>query len=230
MSSGREISQAGGEGSSDKRARDTRAQLFGAILILIVFQFPLSGYLIPGKSLAAEVGREGVFWTITLILVAYVVFIERRSLSSIGLTRINWKSIAFGVAAAFVMVAGFVAIYTAVFPALGQPANESAADAVKSTPFWFRFALVVRAALFEEIYYRGFAIERLTELTGLRWLAALVSLVAFTFAHLSYWGWAHLIVAAFGGIVLTGLYLYRRDLGSNMIAHLITDGVGFLLG
>jgi len=47
---------------------------------------------------------------------------------------------------------------------------------------------------------------------------------------LAYWGWAHLIVAAFGGAVLTVLYLYRRDLACNMVAHLITDGVGFLLG
>jgi hypothetical protein len=37
-------------------------------------------------------------------------------------------------------------------------------------------------------------------------------------------------VAGFGGAILTGLYLLRRDLGSNMIAHFLTDGVGFLLG
>jgi len=73
-------------------------------------------------------------------------------------------------------------------------------------------------------------IERLAELTRLRWLAALISLTAFTLAHLSYWGWSHLIIAGFGGAVLTGLYLLRRDLTSNMIAHFVTDGVGFLVG
>jgi uncharacterized protein len=73
-------------------------------------------------------------------------------------------------------------------------------------------------------------IERLAELTRLRWLAALISLTAFTFAHLGGWGWAHLVVAAFGGAVLTGLYLVRRDLASNMVAHFLTDGVGFLVG
>ena len=45
-------------------------------------------------------------------------------------------------------------------------------------------------------------IERLTELTRFRWVAALVSLAAFTLAHLSGWGVAHLIIAGFGGIVL----------------------------
>jgi len=26
------------------------------------------------------------------------------------------------------------------------------------------------------------------------------------------------------------LYLWRRDLASNMVAHFVTDGIGFLLG
>jgi uncharacterized protein len=79
------------------------------------------------------------------------------------------------------------------------------------------------------LFYRGFAIERLTELAHLRWLAAALSLAAFTYAHIGFWGWTHLIVAAFGGLTLTALYLWRRDLASNMIAHFFTDAVGFLL-
>jgi membrane protease YdiL (CAAX protease family) len=89
--------------------------------------------------------------------------------------------------------------------------------------------LVTRAAVFEELFYRGFAIERVAELSGRRWLAALVSLALFTSAHLDYWGWTHLIVACSGGLVLTALYLLRRDLVTNMLAHWLTDVVGFLL-
>jgi membrane protease YdiL (CAAX protease family) len=90
--------------------------------------------------------------------------------------------------------------------------------------------LILRAAAFEELFYRGFVIERLTDLTGLRWLAAVISVTAFTLAHLEYWGWAHLMIAGFAGCLLTGLYLWRRDLACNMIAHLLTDGIGFLAG
>jgi len=57
----------------------------------------------------------------------------------------------------------------------------------------------------------------------------LASLALFTFAHLNFWGWSHLIVAAYGGLVLTALYLMRRDLASNMLAHWLTDVVGFAL-
>ncbi len=200
------------------------------ILVLIIFQLPLAGYLAPGEGLSAQVRREGIYWVLTFFLLAYVRVAERRSLSSIGLKQPTSKSVGFGLAGALVLVAGFALIYMIIFPALGLPVNESQMAAVKSMPLWFRFLLVVRAAVFEEIYYRGFAIERLTEFTGLRWLASAISLTAFTFAHLAYWGWAHLIVAAFGGAVLTVLYICRRDLACNMLAHLITDSVGFLLG
>jgi len=121
-------------------------------------------------------------------------------------------------------------IYMVIFPALGLSANESMTASIQSMPLWFRIFLILRAAVFEELFYRGFMIERLTELTRLRWLAALVSLGAFTLAHVNGWGWAHLMIAGFGGIVLTTLYLVRRDLACNMLAHFLTDAVAFLVG
>jgi membrane protease YdiL (CAAX protease family) len=89
---------------------------------------------------------------------------------------------------------------------------------------------VLRAAVFEEICYRGYPIERLSELIGSKWLAGILAVLVFTLAHAGYWGWDQLIIPAFGGIVLTVLYLWRRDLGSNMIAHFVADGAGFLFG
>lgn len=55
------------------------------------------------------------------------------------------------------------------------------------------------------------------------WLAALVPLAVFTLAHLSAWGWGHLVGVLFGGALLTGLYLWQRDLVACMIAHTIID-------
>lgn len=196
---------------------------------MIALSLPISG-LVPGDNLAAQVGREAVFWTLTLLLLAYVRFVERRPMSSVGLRRPGWKTVLFGLVGACVMVTGMAAIYMVIFPALGLSMNEATAVAVRSTPFWFRVVLILRAAVFEEILYRGFMIERLTELTRVRWLAALISVAAFTLAHLGGWGWPHLMIAGFGGIVLTALYLFRGELVATMTAHFLTDAVGFLLG
>jgi uncharacterized protein len=201
-----------------------------AVAVMIVLQLPLGGWLIPGNTFYAQVGREGFFWLLTFLLICYILVVERRPLSSIGLIRPTWKTVVFGVVGAIVMVAGMAAIYMLIFPALGISGNESVMADINSTPIWFRVLLILRAAVFEETFYRGFVIERLTEVARLRWLAALISFVAFTLAHLGSWGWAHLMVAGFGGIVLTALYLLRRDLASNMVAHFLTDAVGFLVG
>jgi len=197
---------------------------------MILLQLPLANWLSPGAGLAAQCGREAMYWAFTACLLAYVLVIERRRLSSVGWRRPEWKTVGFGLAAAAVMVLGMAAIYLVVFPAIGSSSSEAALTAVRALPNWFLLMLTLRAAVFEELFYRGFMIERLTEMTGRRWLASIVSCLAFTLAHLSYWGWGHLLVAGFGGVVLTGLYLLRRDLGCNMLAHAVCDSIGLLAG
>jgi membrane protease YdiL (CAAX protease family) len=97
-------------------------------------------------------------------------------------------------------------------------------------PFWYRFLMVLRAAVVEEILFRAYLMEKVRELTG-SWLAAIVlSVVAFTYAHLSGWGVVHLVPVFGAAVVFALLYVWRRDTVSNVIAHFLTDGVGFLLG
>lgn len=201
-----------------------------AVAVMVVLQMPLAGRLFPGESLRALIEREGVYWALTGLLIGYIILVERRPLSSVNLRWPTWKSFAFGAAAAVLMVAGIALLYAVVLPAMGPSASAGKLNTIKALPVWFRVMLILRAAAFEELFYRGFVIERLTDLTGLRWLAAVISVTAFTLAHLEYWGWAHLMIAGFAGCLLTGLYLWRRDLACNMIAHLLTDGIGFLAG
>lgn len=216
---------------SDRRPlRRFPAKSVGAAALMVILSLPIPGWLVHGESLPAQAWRELIFWVLTLVLLAYILLVERRPLSSIGLKRPNWKTAAFGLLGAVVMVGGMAFIYMVIYPALGLSASEPGMAAVAALPFWLRLLIVVRAAVFEEIYFRGFAIERLTDILGSRWGAAALSFVAFTLEHLGYWGWAHLMIAGFGGAILTALYLWRRDLGANIIAHLLTDAVGFLLG
>ena len=209
------------------RAGPRWAHIARTVGVLALLQIPF-GRLLGGTGFDAEIRDELIYWALTLGLILYVRFVERGSMVSVGWRRPTWKSAVFGLGAGALTFAGFVVIYLWVFPALGQKAEESGLENILRLPLWFRIALLFRAAIFEELAYRGFAIERLTELCRSRGFAALLSLAAFTFAHLSYWGWAHLLVAAWGGLVLTGLYLWRRDLASNMFAHFVTDLVGFL--
>lgn len=208
----------------------SRVRALGSLALMGLMLLPLPGWIFPGQSVSAQAGCEGVFWILTAVLVAYVLKIERRPLASIGLKKPTWKTWVFGILGGVVMVAGMAMIYLVVYPALGVSSTESTMQAIMSTPLWLRLMLVVCAAVFEEVLFRGFMIERLDEITGSRALAGMVSAVVFTLAHLGSWGWIHIPIAACGALVLTLLYLWRRDLASNMVAHFVTDGIGFLLG
>jgi uncharacterized protein len=47
--------------------------------------------------------------------------------------------------------------------------------------------------------------------------------------HLEVWSWGHHI-AGFTGAIFTLLYTWRRNLWLNMIAHIVPDATGLLLG
>jgi hypothetical protein len=50
------------------------------------------------------------------------------------------------------MVAGMTAIFMIIFPALGPSMNEGTTTAIGSTPLWFPVILILRAAVFEDIF------------------------------------------------------------------------------
>jgi len=172
---------------------------------------------------------NGFYWTLGALVLLYVVMVERLPLSTIGLRWPTWQSLAFGVLG-FVATIAFVGgvVLNIVLPYFHLSQSSSALAQLFAQPFWFRFIVVMRAGIVEEILARGYGIERIQELTGSRFLAGLVTLAAFTLAHLSYWNLAQLLVAAGAGLVLTLLYLWRRDLVANMITHFLVDAMSLL--
>jgi uncharacterized protein len=186
-----------------------------ALALMIVFSLPIARW-------------EFVYWAMAAAIIAFVLFVERAPLSSIGLTRPRWSTLLYGVLGGAVALGGTLLLYYFVLPRFGTADYGAKLGAVTALPFALRVEIVLRAAIFEEIFYRGFMIERLTPILRSRWVAALVSLVAFVAAHLGYWGWDSLLTVGWGGLVLTALYLWRRDLVANMLAHGLTDAIALL--
>jgi len=203
--------------------------LIGLSLTLGAGNLPLGSWgrhLVPGGML---IGSEILWWVAVLVCPLYVVFVEKRPLASIGLRWPNWLDLVSAIPAGIGMVIGIILIFAIAFPLLHLHMNSDVMNRLLAKPFWFRTLLVTRAAVAEEMLFRGYPIERLKEWTGNGLLAAAISLAAFTIAHLPSWGWSHLLVAGFGGVILTALYLWRRNLWANMLAHWIADAAGFLV-
>jgi len=173
-------------------------------------------------------GQEVLWWALFVLILVYVRFAEGRPLRTLQFRNPGWRNLLFGVLAAVVAVLGIGFIFAVVLPALHLSVAQKIAGLFQA-PFWFRVLLVTRAAFVEETAFRGYGFERITMLTGSTWLAALVTFALFTLAHYSGGGWGQVIIAAWGGLVLTALYVWRRNLWTTIACHWLTDGAGFLL-
>jgi uncharacterized protein len=149
-----------------------------------------------------------------------VVHEERLALQSIGLRPPGWATLVSGILL-WLVTSFLLPIVTAPFvSAIGSGGLEAGIRKLASLPAWFRVIVGVSGGFVEETLYRGYAIERLTTISGKRWLAAAVSIVTFGLAHVPAWGIGFSLAADLPfGIVMTLFYLWRRDLMANILAH-----------
>jgi membrane protease YdiL (CAAX protease family) len=176
---------------------------------------------------------EIIWGALVALLLSYVKWVERRSLTSIGFRRPGIRNILIGIAAGTVIFAGLAGIYLVLLPALHfkeDPQVTQVMNLMLAKPFWWRLILMVRGTIAEEIIFRGYAIARLQELTGSVSIAGIISCTVFAFEHLGVWSWGHVMIAGFAGAILTLLYIWRRNLWVNTIAHFVPDAIGLLLG
>jgi len=201
---------------------------FGIFVALVVpFLSYALGQLIFGmaQSDARIVSGLVIHWVTLAGLVAVIVFWERLPLASIGLRQVRWWTIPAGLLAgvAITFLSG------AFLSAIRSSSDAHYAVYLQSLPFILRLALVVTAGIFEEVLYRGYALERLTTIWRSKWAAAAVTVALFILAHLPVIGFAFLLPVAVVSVLVTLLYLWKRDLILNMVAHSTIDGIALLL-
>ncbi|MDE1938585.1 MAG: CPBP family intramembrane metalloprotease [Alphaproteobacteria bacterium] len=166
-----------------------------------------------------------VHWINLAVLIAVVILAERQSLTSIGLRSLRWWTIPLGLLAGVVITA----LAGVLVRALGVSTDQHLATFLQSLPFSVRLLLVVTAGVFEETLYRGYALERLASAFNSKWVAAAVTVAFFTLGHVPAVGFAHLLPVFIVSVFVTLLYLWRRDLMVNVVAHATIDGIGLLL-
>ena len=162
--------------------------------------------------------KETLIWTSAAALLIIIRYGERLPFSSIGLgTSRWWKSIVWGLVTTLVLalVVGGLAYLTGWRHGPGSAVSEK-------LPLWLITLIVFRAGVVEELFYRGYAIEPL-QMVGLgRFWSITIPLLIFSFAHWS-GGAANVLIALTVGAILTGFYLWRRDLVANMIGHCLVS-------
>lgn len=216
----------------DASVQQSPPRLLAVIGLVVAWGIAFSGLpelLFGGVAIGARMGRELVWWAFGAAIIAWVLLIEKLPLRSISLRRPTGSTVLWGCIFVVPLMASVMLCYAVLFPLLGLTQDMATTRSIISVPLWLQIATMVRAGVVEEVLFRGYPIERLTSLTGRRWLAAMLTGTVFIAAHVGGWAISQLLVVAFGTVILTGLYLWRRDLTACMIAHAFTDLIGFAL-
>jgi membrane protease YdiL (CAAX protease family) len=170
---------------------------------------------------AEVIAKELLILSLVGVLFLLIKKGEKLGLDSIGLYFHSYKKSLLR--ALFLTVLSFLAIAIAIFISqqIGWRFGES--KAFESLSPWTVTLIVLRAGIAEEVFMRGYLLERIQGLTGRKTLAVLLSLLPFALLHYPGQGWAGVLVSLAGGGVLTWFYLWKRDLKANIIAHFTVD-------
>jgi membrane protease YdiL (CAAX protease family) len=202
-------------------------------LIVALFGSSLLGLLDVSDRLSTTttgqmLANSALMWLLVAVILLVVLYWERRSISSIGLELPNWREATVGVAAGVVgVVFGLLATGVAVVAfQLEQPETLSTL-AELSLPV--KLAIVGTAVITEEVLWRGYPIERLTELTGSIWIGAATSGVVFLAVHYPAWGIVGAIPQAVFTLVIVGVYVKTRNLVACILTHTVINVVMVLV-
>ena len=136
----------------------------GTIIIICL----IGVYIAPGDSIGALLSREVFWWIFAAVVLTWLAFVERLPLTSIGFRWPTWKTFLFALAGAaavlFVMIL-HMGVIVRVFH-LDTTTVLAQQRMILSKPYWFRVLLVLRAAVVEEVVFRGYMIEKVRQLTG----------------------------------------------------------------
>ena len=157
-------------------------------------------------------------WFLVILLSFLIFFWENKNLNSVGVKKTNTKTIiqALGLALSAVIISLLILGLAINIFNIQQPSTLSQ---VSSLSLLVKLLTITTAAITEEFLYRGYAIERIYNLTGNLKLGGLISAFIFLAIHFPAWGIAGAIPQFVFAVFLTTFYIYKRNLIACIVMH-----------
>ena len=157
------------------------------------------------------------------ILILVIIHGEKESLRSIGLHNDHWgKSIGLAI---LLTIISFVILLliVAILPYFNVQVGGGESARYDSISLWTMLFVVTRAGIVEELFYRGYLMERLNKISnGNQWVYFVLPLVVFALAHYKQ-GVQGIFISFVAGLILAVAYWKKRDLKANIMAHFLVD-------
>jgi len=206
------------------------AAIIGLILIL-GSEYILRDVFVSKGASGFQIGAAiSIEWVVALFILFYwIPKVEHRKLDSVGFREFPRKYV-------WICILAYIAyalISAALEPGLKSMGLQSLRDlspTLKDYGFPLLFGLFLTGTFVEEVFYRGYIIERVTELTGRKWLAGTISWLTFTLVHIRFFGLGPMLEVAVIAAILVMLYTRAKSIWPAIIVHGINDVIGFLIG
>jgi len=180
---------------------------------------------VSGSSLASSIAVLTALALVLncLALLAVILFYERQSLGSVGLTKMSGVDLLVAAGAVwFILYTHVLIIRWDLLGVLRGRAGRGGSLLLRLSPYAHRARLTASAA-WEELAFRAYLIERVRGLTGNIWIAAAVSAVVSVIWHIPGWGPEQSLLLGGGQLLLILLYVWRRNLPTCFIAHFASN-------
>jgi membrane protease YdiL (CAAX protease family) len=203
-----------------------------AVGLVIVFgvEFVLRDFLLPENANSASIGLAlvGEWVTLSFLVFLWIPKVEKKNMASIGLGKFKRRHLAWGVLG-YLLVLVASSLSGIILQSVGLPSLRSLQPLIKGYGFATLLGLFLTGTFLEEVFYRGYLIERMTVLTNHRWVAAFMSWLLFTLVHLKFFGLGPTIDTSLISAALVLLYVKEKSIWPCIIMHGINDALAFLI-
>ena len=201
------------------------------LAIILTSEFVVRDIFLPEHATDTHVGIAIlVEWLILLLLLAFwIPRIEGNKLGSIGFGKFKWRYLGMGILTYLILMAAWTGSGFAL-KAVGLEGLRSLQPMLKEYSLPILLGLFFTGTFLEEIFYRGYIIERLISLTGKRWAAGLISWAAFTFVHLKFFGLGPTLDVGIFSAAVVILYLRERSVWPCIVVHGINSAFAYFIG
>jgi uncharacterized protein len=161
---------------------------------------------------------------VIIALPLLVVYWERRPLASIGVRApFFWDLLGtILVFLAYLQISPRLLSMADRIPSLAAELTAGGAM-YASLPKWLDLSGLLANGIAEELGFRGYAIERIEELTGSKMLGASVPFIVNVLVHAPVWGLYGMLIKGPILLLFVALYLWRRNLPACVLAHILID-------
>lgn len=211
--------------------RPPKKWAFGlGLVIVFAVEFILRDFLLPENPNNMSIGLALVGEWVALIFLVFLWIprVERKNMASIGFGKLQRRHVVWGVIV-YVVVLVASSISGFILQSVGLASLRSLQPQIEGYGFATLFGLFLTGTVLEEVFYRGYLIERMTALTRHRWVAAFASWILFMLVHLKFFGLGPTIDTSVISAALVLLYLKEKSVYPCIIVHGINDVLAFLI-